>query len=67
MAVFWVGETIADIVPIAPGAFLRVTFLDASMTKRFFNKLLEVRALTGATSGWSATEPGRVARLEGGC
>jgi hypothetical protein len=40
MAISGVGETIADAVPIAPAVFLRVAFLDPSMTKLFFNKLL---------------------------
>jgi hypothetical protein len=42
MAISGVGETIADTVPNAPGAFLRVAFLDPLMTKLFFNKFLEV-------------------------
>jgi hypothetical protein len=40
MAIFGVGETIDDTVPIAPGAYLCFAFLDASMTKLIFNKLL---------------------------
>jgi hypothetical protein len=47
MAISGVGETIADTVPNAPGAFLRVAFLDPLMTKLFFNKFLVLERVAG--------------------
>ena len=44
MAVFEVAESIADIAPIAARAFMRVGFLDVSVTNCFFNKLLNAFA-----------------------